>query len=624
MKSSARHWSLQTRLLVPAATMVVAAILVLSLVVLFIEQKRTTALGKAVSEALARNDRETQSAFERLNAEVASRTASMTTMASQSLVNSTAAALDQERQVNETQWTAALRQNAEAMARLLARVGPKAILSNDFIDLAAYVSSAASDPDVVFAVYLNTEDRPMTRHLNRDDPRVESLLEKGQGRIAMDKVIDAARQDDSVFLVEAPVTLDGQNLGKVLLCVSRDSAKARIAAANQRLNTLAERNRTDVDTVLSNQSQRMEADLATALASIGDHSHEVAENLIRDVANYNRAHVVRIRSALIILGGVSILLVCGLLFLVLRRISHRIVHLVDGLKTGADQVGEVSGGIFSSSRSLADGSVKQAAALEESSASLEEMSSMTKQNAAHAGEANQLMQQAQAVADDTGKAMAQLRRAMGEITRASEETSKIIKTIDEIAFQTNLLALNAAVEAARAGEAGAGFAVVADEVRNLAMRSAEAAKNTAALIAGTVQKVGDGANLVGRTEQAFGEVAETVTRAGSLIGEIAAASKEQAEGVGQISSAVAEMDEITQKNAAASETSAAAATELNTQAEMMCEIVDRLYALVVGTSTRSGEGLGEKMDFRSLPSPRKDAMAVESKQDSSADRLLAA
>jgi hypothetical protein len=624
MKSSARHWSLQTRLLVPAATMVVAAILVLSLVVLFIEQKRTTALGKAVSEALARNDRETQSAFERLNAEVASRTASMTTMASQSLVNSTAAALDQERQVNETQWTAALRQNAEAMARLLARVGPKAILSNDFIDLAAYVSSAASDPDVVFAVYLNTEDRPMTRHLNRDDPRVESLLEKGQGRIAMDKVIDAARQDDSVFLVEAPVTLDGQNLGKVLLCVSRDSAKARIAAANQRLNTLAERNRTDVDTVLSNQSQRMEADLATALASIGDHSHEVAENLIRDVANYNRAHVVRIRSALIILGGVSILLVCGLLFLVLRRISHHIVHLVDGLKTGADQVGEVSGGIFSSSRSLADGSVKQAAALEESSASLEEMSSMTKQNAAHAGEANQLMQQAQAVADETGKAMAQLRRAMGEITQASEETSKIIKTIDEIAFQTNLLALNAAVEAARAGEAGAGFAVVADEVRNLAMRSAEAAKTTAALIAGTVQKVGDGANLVERTEQAFGEVAETVTRAGSLIGEIAAASKEQAEGVGQISSAVAEMDEITQKNAAASETSAAAATELNTQAERMCEIVDRLYALVVGTNTRSGKGPGEKMDFRSLPGPRKDAMAVESKQDSSADRLLAA
>jgi outer membrane murein-binding lipoprotein Lpp len=117
----------------------------------------------------------------------------------------------------------------------------------------------------------------------------------------------------------------------------------------------------------------------------------------------------------------------------------------------------------------------------------------------------------------------------------------------------------------------------------------------------------------------LGGAAETVK-----IGEIAAASKEQAEGVGQISSAVAEMDEITQKNAAASETSAAAATELNTQAERMCEIVDRLYALVVGTNTRSGKGPGEKMDFRSLPGPRKDAMAVESKQDSSADRLLAA
>ncbi len=149
--------------------------------------------------------------------------------------------------------------------------------------------------------------------------------------------------------------------------------------------------------------------------------------------------------------------------------------------------------------------------------------------------------------------MDKLTVSMEEITKASEETSKIIKTIDEIAFQTNLLALNAAVEAARAGEAGAGFAVVADEVRNLAMRAADAAKNTAALIDGTVKKVTNGSTLVEQTNGAFTEVASSVVKGGELIGQIAAASSEQAQGIEQITVAVSEMDRVTQQNAAGAE-----------------------------------------------------------------------
>ena len=145
------------------------------------------------------------------------------------------------------------------------------------------------------------------------------------------------------------------------------------------------------------------------------------------------------------------------------------------------------------------------------------------------------------------------------ISKASEETSKIIKTIDEIAFQTNLLALNAAVEAARAGEAGAGFAVVADEVRNLAMRAAEAAKNTADLIEGTVKKVQDGSLLVATTNDAFSQVKESTTQVGNLVSEITEASKEQSSGIEQVNIAISEMDKVVQQNAANAE-------EMNAQA----------------------------------------------------------
>jgi len=220
------------------------------------------------------------------------------------------------------------------------------------------------------------------------------------------------------------------------------------------------------------------------------------------------------------------------------------------------------------SQTLAEGASEQASAIEETSSSLEEMSAMTKQNAENANMANQLITETNNLIQKTNISMEKLTASMKDIVQASEQTQKIVKTIDEIAFQTNLLALNAAVEAARAGEAGAGFAVVAEEVRSLAMRAAVSAHDTSDLIENTLQKVHDGVSVVTAVNRDFGDVTVNSDKAKGLVEEISAASNEQAQGIEQINKAVSEMDKVTQQNAAGAEQLAAQMSTFKTDSSL--------------------------------------------------------
>jgi methyl-accepting chemotaxis protein len=303
-----------------------------------------------------------------------------------------------------------------------------------------------------------------------------------------------------------------------------------------------------------------------------------------------RANAVQMMERLgLVFVGCIVLIVPVLLFL--SGSLTKPVHLViKGLTLTSQRVSSASSQVASSSQELAEGASEQAASLEETSSSLEEMSSMIRRNAEHAGEADRLMKETNQIVKKANASMGLLAKSMKDISSVSEETFKIIKTIDEIAFQTNLLALNAAVEAARAGEAGAGFAVVADEVRNLALRAADAARNTSQLIEGIVKKIGGGTELVSTTAHAFAEVDTNAAKAAELVSDIAAASGEQAEGIEQVNKAVSEMDKVIQLNAANSEEIAGAAEELNRQAKEMRRFVRDLVD-TAGSLADKTEGL---------------------------------
>jgi len=310
------------------------------------------------------------------------------------------------------------------------------------------------------------------------------------------------------------------------------------------------------------------------------------------------------------------LAVGGTVIYVVREIIRNWTQHIAELRDGAEQVRSAASQVSASSQSLAQGASEQAASLQETSASSEEINSMARKNTDNSRSTAELLAQSQTKVNLANQHLAEMVTSMNEINDSSAKISKIIKVIDEIAFQTNILALNAAVEAARAGEAGMGFAVVADEVRSLAQRSAQAAKDTASLIADSIAKSNEGKTKVDQVAATMRAVTEDTTRIKVMVDEVSLGSDEQTRGIDQIGRAIVQMEQITQNTAASAEESAAAAEELSAQSETMSEVVDRLFAMVdadAAASTRprptsvvakSSPPLARRTSFKPSPSPR--------------------
>ncbi len=290
----------------------------------------------------------------------------------------------------------------------------------------------------------------------------------------------------------------------------------------------------------------------------------------------------------------AVLAAVGIYFFNRRMIVKPLVRIIEAMSESSTQTARASDQVSQSSQSLAQGASEQAANLEETSSTLEMMNSATQRNLQSVQQASNLADHAQKDAQESNQAMGRMTAAIGEIKSKADQTAKIIKTIDEIAFQTNLLALNAAVEAARAGEAGKGFAVVADEVRSLAMRSAEAARSTSDLISASVTATENGVAISEEVTTSLRGIVSSTGKVSTLITEVAGATSEQATNLSQIVKAVSQIDHVTQQNAAVAEESAAASEELSAQAADLNAAVRNMTDLI-GVNVAQG-GTGEAIN----------------------------
>ncbi|MGA4644400.1 HAMP domain-containing methyl-accepting chemotaxis protein [Limisphaera sp. 4302-co] len=389
-----------------------------------------------------------------------------------------------------------------------------------------------------------------------------------------------ARAADAAARLNALVKTDQD---KRLLTEVMEKRNSYVAARKQLLEVSRNSGR---DEAFTFKARNVRPQLDAYLASVRAIVDMATQDMITAAQDHQRASRQGLLAAsvfaLLTLGAAA-----GLGLYTHRKVLRLTAPMVGVLQESATQVASAAAQVTSTSQSLAQGASEQAASLEETSASLEELTAMTQRNAANAQQARQLASQTRTAVEAGQSEMSQLTRAMDDIQTASAEISKIIKTIDEIAFQTNLLALNAAVEAARAGEAGMGFAVVADEVRALAQRAAAAARETAEKIENSVAKSRAGADISQRVAQHLQDILTKARHVDELVAEIAAASQEQSQGIGQINAAVSQMDKVTQANAAAAEQSAAAAQELNAQAASLRQAVQALLLLVGNCSDTS-------------------------------------
>lgn len=442
---------------------------------------------------------------------------------------------------------------------------------------------------------------------------VEGDRDSYQSRLALAEMLGGLAKDDADGR-KASVEAVGGNLQQILerFDVFRSTYKTddpKLLALSAEFGGLHDRLKAETATVLE-AIDRGDADGARAAYG----RYVGAYNALRDKIDqitgvtYNNAiesnHAV---SAIIdniagfISAGLAVLLLLslGVALLITRSVTGQITRAVGDLSGSSNQISAASRQLARSSQDIASGAIEQASSIEETSSSMEELASMVKQNAVNAKAASILADKTAEVSDSGHVHMESMLGSMRSINQGSAQIKKIMKVIDDIAFQTNILSLNAAVEAARAGEAGMGFAVVADEVKNLANRSAAAARETAEMIETSIERTSEGLALAEKLAEVFRDIRSNAGKLAEMSREVETASSQQDVGIEQVNKAILQFDQVVQANAASSEETASAATELQSQVQALNELVGLMLRIV----TRKSAGF----PAAEAPAPAKEA-----------------
>ena len=535
--------------------------------------------------------------------------------------------LDVEKELTQAE-AKALRVKGDSMAGLVAVLAATPLLTYETEKLDGICDSVCQDPDVVLCFVADAEGEIQSTFSNAEDKKLVEILEEEPKGIS--EAVTQLNDLKSVIKVESDIVQDEMKLGKVVVFLNSQGEQkqgGRFASFLGQTQEMFEELNRDIEekadmlsikALVKGVSAGVIALLVTTLVlwflisrsiirpivpicdvtrrfALGDFRLQGADckemEWISDrhdeLGDIGKAYVMltsymeekeELSSAIANGDMTSEALLASssdMLGQSFKTMSENLNEILSRINQASSEVASGAGQVSNTSQSLSLGSNAQAGSLQEITSAMTDLNSRTKSNAENASQANQLSILTRESASKGNDQMQEMISAMNEINDSSKEIAKIIKTIDDIAFQTNLLALNAAVEAARAGKHGKGFAVVAQEVRNLAGKSAKAARETAELIEGSVEKVQKGTEIVDNTAKSLKEIVEAATKVTDLVGEIAAASNEQAQGISQVNQGLNQVEQVTQQNTANAEETAAAAEELSSQAKQLRQLVSR-------------------------------------------------